>query len=116
MDGAHVTIETALLSWDGVTSHTHRFGGREYRLGKVELGHVHGDSLADLPFPTKLRDKLVAEGRARPHHVLPDSGWVSRSIDDASDVEDVIELFRMNYDRLTARRRRPEDTTGGVLA
>jgi hypothetical protein len=105
MDGARGTIERALLSWSGVTSHSHRFGGVEFRLGKVELGHVHGDSLADLPFPTKLRNELVQAGRARPHHVLPSSGWVSRPIHDDDDVDDVIALFRLNYERLTARRK-----------
>ncbi len=29
--------------WPGVTAHPHRFGGMEYRLGKRELGHIHGD-------------------------------------------------------------------------
>jgi ribonuclease BN (tRNA processing enzyme) len=93
------------MSWEGVTSHSHRFGGIEFRLGKVELGHLHGDHLADLPFPTKLRDQLVDEGRAQPHHVLPASGWVSKRISTAADVQEVIALFRLNYDRLAMRRK-----------
>lgn len=104
MDGALRTIEETVLSWDGVTAHSHRFGGLEFRFGKVELGHLHG-SLADLPFPTKLRNELIEQGRALPHHVLPSSGWVSRPFHDAADVAEVIALFRLNYDRLTARRK-----------
>lgn len=106
MKGAFRAIEEAVLGWTGATSHPHRFGGVEFRLGKVELGHLHGDRLADLPFPTKLRNELVEHGRARPHHVLPSSGWVSRSISDASDVAEVIALFRLNYDRLQASKSR----------
>jgi hypothetical protein len=105
MEGAGHAIEETVLSWDGVTARSHRFGGVEFRLGKIELGHLHGDRLADLPFPTSLRNKLVQEGRAQPHHVLPSSGWVSRSIHDGADVDEVISLFRLNYDRLTARRK-----------
>jgi hypothetical protein len=105
MDGAREAIETAVTGWDGVTAHPHRFGGVEFRLGKVELGHIHGDRLADLPLPKKLRDELVDEGRALPHHVLPSSGWVSRPIHDRSDIDEVIDLFRINYDRLSARRK-----------
>lgn len=105
MEGAGRTIERTILSWDGVIALPHRFGGVEFRLGKVELGHVHGDHLADLPFPTSVRDQLVGEGRAQPHHVLPSSGWVSRSIDDDGDIDEVIALFRLNYDRLSTRRR-----------
>ena len=104
MEGAGTKIEQAVSEWEGVTSFPHRFGGVEFRLGRVELGHIHGDRLADLPFPTKVRDELIAQDRAKPHHVLPNSGWVSRTIVNAADVDDVIELFRMNYERLTARR------------
>jgi hypothetical protein len=46
-------------------------------LGHREIGHVHGDSLVDIPFPLHVRDELVKGGAAEPHHVLPKSGWVS---------------------------------------
>jgi Family of unknown function (DUF5519) len=83
----------------------HRFGGVEFRLGRRELGHLHGDRIADLPFPRRVRDELIAEGRARPHHVLPDSGWVTISIGTDSEVENAIELFRMAYERARSARR-----------
>jgi hypothetical protein len=51
------------------------------------------------PFPVRVRERLVAEHRALPHHILPDSGWVSVAIQDASDVAAVIALFRLNYER-----------------
>jgi hypothetical protein len=95
--GARIAAE--VLSWEGVTEHEHRFGGVEFRLGKRELGHLHGDRLADLPFHRTVRDMLVETGRARPHHVLPDTGWVSRLIEDEDDVAEVIELFRLSYER-----------------
>jgi hypothetical protein len=101
----HETITRELLSWPGVTSAPHRFGGTEFRLGRIELGHIHGDRLADLPFPTAIRDELIEGGEAEPHHVLPDTGWVSRRIDSAEDVDAVVRLFRLNYDRVVSRRR-----------
>jgi hypothetical protein len=70
------SVRAAVASWAGVTTHDHRFGGIEFRLGRRELGHLHG-TFADLPFPRRVRDQLVAGGRARPHHVLPQSGWVT---------------------------------------
>ncbi len=60
---------------------------------------MHGDRLADLPVPRRIHDELIASGRAQPHHVLPETGWVSVWIRGAEDVENVIELFRMQYDR-----------------
>jgi len=82
-----------------VTIHPHRFGGVEFRVGRRELGHLHGSRLADLPFPVRVRERLVAEGKAEPHHVLPQSGWVSVRIRTDADVERVVELFRLNYNR-----------------
>jgi hypothetical protein len=98
-------IISTVGGWDGVTVASHRFGGVEFRLGKVELGHIHGDHMADLPFPTGIRNELVERGDAVPHLVLPESGWVTRRIADAGEVDAVIGLFRLNYERLTARRR-----------
>jgi hypothetical protein len=95
-------IKAELTSWPGVEAHPHRFGGTEYRYGRKEMGHVHGDRLADLPMPRKLRDQVIAEGRAAPHHVLPESGWVSCWMDGPDDAAAVIELFRLQYERYSA--------------
>jgi len=92
-------IERELASWPGVSVEPHRFGGAEFRVGRRELGHLHGSRLADLPFPLKIREQLVSAGKAQRHHVLPDSGWVSFWIHGEQDVEAVIALFRLNYDR-----------------
>ena len=94
-------IKNEILSWPHVTAGTHQFGGIEFRLHKRELGHIHGDRLADLPFPMSIRNELVNSGRASPHHVLPQSGWVSYWIKRGEeDVPEVIELFRMRYEQL----------------
>lgn len=99
---ARETIRAELLGWPGVTEAPHRFGGVEFRLGKRELGHLHGDYLADLPFPVRVREELVREGKAMPHHILPQSGWVSYPIRDAGAVPGAIALFRLAYERATA--------------
>jgi hypothetical protein len=105
MQAHRETITRELLSWAGVTSAPHRFGGTEFRLGRIELGHIHGDRLVDLPFPTAIRDKLIEQGEAEPHHVLPHTGWVSRRINSADDVDAAVRLFRLNYDRIVSRRK-----------
>ena len=97
--GAGELIRDAVSSWPGVEAAPHRFGGIEYGYGRREMGHVHGDRLADLPLPRKLHDEVIAAGRAQPHHVLPQSGWVSCWMDGPEDAAGVIELFRMQYER-----------------
>jgi Luciferase len=92
-------IVREVSGWPGVTVAPHRFGGVEFRHGRRELGHLHGSRLADLPFPVRVREELVAAGKASRHHILPQSGWVSYYIRDESDAARVIELFRFNYER-----------------
>lgn len=106
-------IRREVLAWRGVSEAPHRFGGIELRLGKRELGHLHGDTLADLPFPVKVREQLVREGRALPHHVLPDSGWVSYPMRDDASVEGALALFRLAYERAVAQRGLPDDVSEG---
>ena len=99
-------IEREVKSWPGVTTGDTRRGGLQFNYGQVELGHVHGSSFADLPFPKKVRDELLAQGRASVHPPLPDSGWVRRRMYGPVDAEAVIELFRMNYERARTRAER----------
>lgn len=92
-------IVREVSGWPGVTAAPHRFGGIELRSGRRELGHIHGNRLADLPFPLAIRNDLVAAGRADAHHIHPESGWVSYFIRDRSDIAPIVELFRLNYER-----------------
>jgi hypothetical protein len=84
--------------------------GVEFRMNRHEIGHLHGDRLADLPFPVRMRKELVAEGRAQLHHVLPETGWVSYPIRGEKDVEGALELFRLNYERITGRSAERSET------
>jgi len=104
--GAHQQISKAVLGWQGVTAHPHRFGGTEYRLGRRELGHIHGDRLVDIPFPKKIRDELVATGRANPHHILPESGWVSFYLNEPVDMVQAIDLLRQSFELAVNQRTR----------
>ena len=96
-------IQVEVSGWPGVEAKPHRFNGVEFRVRGHEIGHLHGDALADLPFPRKVREELVSEGRAQPHHVLPETGWTSYRIRGPEDVEEALELFRLNYDRPVRR-------------
>src|SRR5690242_21832421 len=95
----HQAIVREVSAWPGVTIGRHRFGGTEFRHGRRELGHVHGSRLADLPFPLLIRDELVAAGRAEPHHIHPESGWVSYFIRGDADVAPAIQPSRSNFER-----------------
>jgi hypothetical protein len=104
--GAGDKITAAVLQWEGMSAVPHRFGGTEYRYGTREIGHVHGDHLVDIPFPMAVRQELVAAGKAEPHHILPDSGWVSFRIHHAEDVNSALRLLQQSYDLAVNQRRK----------
>jgi hypothetical protein len=91
-------ITEQLLSWPEVTSRPHRFGGVEFLYRGKEIGHLHGDHLVDILFSRQIRDALVESGRARPHHIFPESGWVSVYVHSNEDAANAVELLRMKYD------------------
>jgi len=93
--------------WPGVSVSGHRYGGVELRVDRREIGHVHPGGIVDLPFPVRLRRALVSAGKAEAHHTLPHTGWVSMRLRTEHDVPGVVELFRLNYDRLRGLSARP---------
>src|SRR5437773_8300068 len=92
-------IRREVLSLSGVTAETHRGGMIFFHVGQREIGHLHGNRFADLPFPVRIREELVAAGRADLHYLHPKSGWITRHIRGEQDIEAIIELFRLNYSR-----------------
>ena len=72
-------------------------------LGKRELGHIHGDRLIDIPFPKPIRDELVSSGQAEPHHILPNSGWISFFLKSEADIDHAIKLMRTSFELAAAR-------------
>ncbi|MBA2693012.1 MAG: DUF5519 family protein [Rubrobacter sp.] len=109
-DSPSAVIEREVAGWPGVSTGDTGRGGLKFSFGKVELGHLHGSSFADLPFPKKVRDELIAEGKASVHPPLPESGWVRRSMDEHGDAEAVIALFRMNYESAKTRAEHRANT------
>jgi MFS family permease len=93
-------IKHEILSWPGVTSNPYQYGGVEFHVNKREMGHIHGEKLADLPFPIKLRKEIIASGKALPHIIYPESMWVSYVIHSEEDIPKIIDLFRLQYERL----------------
>jgi hypothetical protein len=102
--GAGERIRREVLSWPGVAAKPHQFGGTEYDVGARQLGHVHGDSTLDAPFPRAVRDALLREGRAQEHRFVPDSGWVTLDLETEADVDNAVALLRLNYERAKPRR------------
>lgn len=97
------SIMHAVTGWPGIATRVGDFGETEFVVRGRSIGHIHGGYQADIPYPRRIRDELVAAGRTGPHHVHPDSGWTTLYIRDDHDARTAIELLRLNYDRIAAR-------------
>ena len=103
--GASQTITAEVMSWEGTVARPHRFGGTEFNLGeRREIGHIHGDAIVDVPLSKRLRDELVAEGRAEPHHIYPNSGFVTIYLKQPEDVQRALQALRLSYDLAVKQR------------
>jgi len=96
-------IRRAVAGWPRVTTAAGEYGETDFVVDGRSIGHVHGGYQADIPFPRRIRDELVAVGRTGPHHVHPDSGWTTWYIRTDADADEAIELLRINYDRIIQR-------------
>ncbi len=91
------SLEDELSAWPQISVHSHRFGGREFRFGSAELGHMHNGGILDIPFPRTLRDALLAEGLAEEHHWVPNSGWITLRVRTEDDFKHAVWLMRLSY-------------------
>ncbi|MCA9913776.1 MAG: DUF5519 family protein [Anaerolineae bacterium] len=93
-------------SWENISAAPHRFGGTEFSLGRVEIGHIHrNNGMVDIPFTVAIREVLVSEGLAQPHHLLTDSGWITYFVRDDASLQHALWLMRLSYWQKRSRRQ-----------
>ena len=105
---AHDRITDEVTSWPGVEAGTGSRGEWSFTVGRKEIGHLHGNHAAHFAFPKTTWTELKEEGRIEDHPIFPGrAGLGARRIENDDDVFDVIELLRLNYDRIAARQPAP---------
>ena len=100
--GARITAEAC--SWPGVGAEWGSRGEWSIRLGRSELGHLHGDHAAHFAFPKAVWDELHAAGRITEHPVFPGKrGPAARRNESEGHVAHDVAQMRLNYERIAAR-------------
>jgi hypothetical protein len=98
-------IQEAVGAWPGVVVDTGEIGETAFKVVRREIGHLHGDHAVHFSFPKSQWHQLRDAGRVEHHPVFPDkAGPAARRIETDEDVRDVIELFRLGYERVIARQ------------
>jgi hypothetical protein len=105
-------ITEEVTAWPGVEAGAGRRGEFSFKVGRREIGHLHGDRAAHFFFPKEVWADLFKQGRVVHHPVFPGKpGPAARRIEDETDVRDVIELLRLNYDRVVTRYGMPAEAS-----
>jgi hypothetical protein len=103
-------ITEEVTSWSGVAGGPGRRGEFAFKVGGREIGHLHGDHAAHFGFPKEVWAALFEQGRIDYHPVFPGRpGFGARRIETEADVEGVIALLRLNYERVVARHGLPAE-------
>jgi hypothetical protein len=101
-------ITETVTAWPGVVAGHGDRGEFSFKLGRREIGHLHGDRTLHIGFPKAVWHELLDAGRIDYHPVFPGKpGYGSRRLETEADVEDAIALLRLNYDRAVATHRAP---------
>ena len=102
-------ITDEVTAWPGVKAGLGSRGEYGFTVGRRQIGHLHGDHAAHFSFPKQVFAELFAQGRVVHHPVFPGKpGPAARQIEGEEDVREVIELLRLNYDRVVARYGLPD--------
>jgi len=103
-------ITEEVTSWPGVEASPGSRGEFAFKVGRREIGHLHGDHAFHSGFPKEVWKELFDQGGIDYHPVFPGKpGFGARRIENGADVRDVIALLRVNYDRVVGRSGLPDD-------
>jgi hypothetical protein len=92
-------LEDEVSAWPNISTHPHRFGGKEFLFGNAEVGHMHEGGIVDIPFPRSIHDALLADGLAEGHRWVPNSGWITFRVRSEDDLKHALWLMRLSYIR-----------------
>jgi Luciferase len=96
--GAADKIKNSVMKWKDISFMQHRYGGTEFKLGNREIGHIHGNYMVDIPFTKKVKNEIISAKLANVHHILPESGWISKYLKTPEDVDVAIDLLKRSYE------------------
>src|SRR5712664_2177901 len=72
--------------------------------GKMFM-HIHGHGHCDIRLAKEDQERVLAEGKARPHRWAPEAGYVTFIVRDETDLEPAMDLIRMSYHYFAGKQK-----------
>ena len=92
-------LRQSILSLPGVTERQNA-GIHEdaFFVGRTMFMHIHGHGHCDIRLAKQAQERVLTEGKARPHRWAPEKGYVTFIARDEKDLAPAMELIRMSRD------------------
>src|SRR6266516_4245378 len=94
----HEQLRQRILSLSEVTERQNA-GIHEdaFFVGRTMFMHIHGHGHCDIRLSKGDQERVLAEGKARPHRWSPETGYVMSMVDDEQDLKPTMDLIRMSH-------------------
>lgn len=76
-------------------------------VGRTMFMHIHGHGYCDIRLSKTEQERVLLEGKARPHRWAPEAGYVTFIVNEAEDLEPAMDLIRMSYGHFVGVNRLP---------
>ena len=95
----HEKLRERILALPGVTERPNA-GIHEdaFFVGRSMFMHIHGHGHCDIRLPKDVQERVLAEGKARPHRWAPEAGYVTFIVKGENDLEPAMELIRASHE------------------
>ncbi len=101
----HQELRQRILNLSGVTERKNA-GIHEdaFFVGRRMFMHIHGRGHCDIRLSKSDQERVLAEGKARPHRWAPEAGYVTLIVDDEVDLQPAMDLIRMSHQYLADKQ------------
>lgn len=96
--GLHQELRQRILNLSGVTERQNA-GIHEdaFFVGRTMFMHIHGHGHCDIRLSKGDQERVLAEGKARPHRWAPEVGYVTFVANNDEDLEAAMDLIRLSH-------------------
>ena len=104
-DKLNQELRQTILSLPGVTERQNA-GIHEdaFFVGRTMFMHIHGHGHCDIRLSKPDQDRVLTEGKARPHRWAPEAGYVTFIVDHEQDLEPATDLIRMSHHHFAGKQ------------
>jgi len=94
----HQELRQRILSLSDVTERQNAGIHEDAFLSKGKMFmHIHGHGHCDIQLAKDDQERVLAEGKARPHRWAPEAGYVTVIVDREEDLAPAMDLIRMSH-------------------